>query len=328
MNLAGIDGCRLGWICIFEELPTRHLASKIFPTVDDLAKHIAQLDVVAIDVPIGLTDSGPRGCDAAARKMLGPKRASSVFPAPIRAALGAATYDDACTRSFDAQGKKLSKQAWAIYPKIRELDTLLRVQPELCGKVYEVHPEVSFCAWNAMEPIVEPKKSREGAAIRRQLIARHFGEAAFDTIRTRYKRKDVADDDIMDAVAALWTAERIASATHDSLPNQETKDSLGLPMRMIDETRLNDFMHRFYGYGSWDAPLWFVGMEEGGGNTLEELELRLKAWDGSDDLADLKDFHAHLGGTNWFSSRPKIQSTWGNSFASHSRTRGGLPTEN
>jgi hypothetical protein len=80
---------------------------------------------------------------------------------------------------------------------------------------------------------------------------------------------------------------------------------------MIDETRLNDFMQRFYGYGSWDAPLWFVGMEEGGGSTLEEIECRLDAWDGSDDLADLKDFHAHLGGTNWFSSRPKIQSTWG-----------------
>jgi hypothetical protein len=46
---------------------------------------------------------------------------------------------------------------------------------------------------------------------------------------------------------------------------------------MIDTGRLNDFMHRFYGYGSWDAPLWFVGMEEGGGSTIDEIELRLKS---------------------------------------------------
>src|SRR5438132_8300619 len=98
-NIAGINGCRGGWFCIFEELPSRRLASKIFPTIEDLANHAEQLDVVAIDVPIGLTDSGPRACDVGARKLLGGKRASSVFPAPVRAALAATSYADACARS-------------------------------------------------------------------------------------------------------------------------------------------------------------------------------------------------------------------------------------
>jgi hypothetical protein len=70
-------------------------------------------------------------------------------------------------------------------------------------------------------------------------------------------------------------------------------------------------MARFYGYGCWDAPLWFVGMEEGGGESLDEIGRRLDAWDGSDDLADLREFHMLTGEDRWFRERPRIQSSWG-----------------
>lgn len=232
-NLVGINGCKLGWFCIFEELPSRHLASKTFETIDDLAKHIATLDVIAIDVPIGLTDAGPRRCDQEARKLLGPKRGSSVFPAPIRAAIDAPTYEEACARSFAAQNKKLPKQSWGIYPKIRQLDALLRAHPELKSRIFEVDPGVSFRAWNDLEPIVEPKKTRAGADIRMALVAKHFGNEAFATIRVRYQRKDVADDDIFDAFAALWTAERIQNGTALVIPENPPTDAEGLPMRMV-----------------------------------------------------------------------------------------------
>lgn len=233
-TIAGIDGCKRGWVCIFEELPSRSLGSKIFETIDDLVKHAASIEVIAIDVPIGLTDRGPRACDVAARKLLGGARASSVFPAPIRPALDATSYEDACTRSFNAQGKKLSKQGWAIYPKIRELDELMRTRPDLCERIFEVHPEVSFCAWNQMEPIVEPKKSARGGEKRVSLIAAHFEPTAFETIRARYKKRDVANDDIYDAFAALWTAERIHSRSAGVLPDDSPpRDSAELPMRMV-----------------------------------------------------------------------------------------------
>ena len=80
---------------------------------------------------------------------------------------------------------------------------------------------------------------------------------------------------------------------------------------MIDVARLDDFMSRFCGYGTWTAPAWFVGMEEGGGQALDEIERRLAAWDGSDELADLHEYQAGIGGLRWFSDRPKIRSTWG-----------------
>src|SRR5690606_31915637 len=116
--------------------------------------------VLAIDIPIGLTDDGPRPPDVAARALLGP-RASSVFPAPVRATLNANSYEDACDLSFAARGKRLSKQSFAILPKIREVDELLRTRSatEFPVPVHEVHPEVSFCYLNDGRPMVHPKRT-------------------------------------------------------------------------------------------------------------------------------------------------------------------------
>lgn len=231
-TIIGADGCHAGWICIFEELPSRRLGSKVFSTIADLFAAAPQLDVLAVDIPIGLTDAGPRDCDLAARRLLAPLRASSVFPAPIRPALHAPTYLDACDRSLQAQGKRVSKQAWAIYPKIRQLDDLLRADAPVRDRVYEVHPEVSFAAWSGA-PMSAAKKDAAGFAARQQLVRRHFGAGAYDAVRQRYSRGDVANDDILDAFAALWTAERILAGVAQSLPASPPLDAAGLPMRIV-----------------------------------------------------------------------------------------------
>jgi hypothetical protein len=78
---------------------------------------------------------------------------------------------------------------------------------------------------------------------------------------------------------------------------------------VLDTKRLKAFMHRFYGYGSWSAPLWFVGMEEGGGNSLQEVERRLTAWSGG-DLEDLREFHRRTGFIRHHEGQVALQSTW------------------
>ena len=231
-TIIGADGCRSGWICIFQELPSRRLGSKVFPTIRELFAAAPRLDVLAVDIPIGMTEAGPRDCDLAARRLLAPLRTSSVFPAPIRPALQAATYLDACDRSLVAQGKRLSKQAWAIYPKIREVDDLLRADAAIRDRVYEVHPEVSFAAWSGA-PMAARKKDAAGFAARHDLVREHFGPHAYDSVRQRYPRRDVANDDILDAFAALWTAERILSGVAQSLPASPPLDAAGLPMRIV-----------------------------------------------------------------------------------------------
>jgi predicted RNase H-like nuclease len=90
-ELMGIDGCRGGWLVAASDTA---LSALRFSVVEDLEPLIAGAErsgaLMAIDMPIGLADGGPRTCDLEARRMLGRPRGSSVFPAPCRAAPAAA----------------------------------------------------------------------------------------------------------------------------------------------------------------------------------------------------------------------------------------------
>jgi len=72
------------------------------------------------------------------------------------------------------------------------------------------------------------------------------------------------------------------------------------------------FIERFFGYGTWSAPVWFIGMEEGGGASLAEVETRIGTWQarGANELEDLAEFHRAIGVTRHFGERPALQSTW------------------
>ena len=39
----------------------------------------------------------------------------------------------------------------------------------------------------------------------------------------------------------------------------------------FDDQVLDEFAHQFYGYGNYDGRYWFIGMEEGGGNSFAEV---------------------------------------------------------
>ena len=94
-----------------------------------LASLLAPSAIVCIDMPIGLSENGVRACDQAARRQLGP-RASSVFPAPPRLALEEAAYADINSESKRRFGRGVSKQAFYLLPKIRELESILS-RPEV-----------------------------------------------------------------------------------------------------------------------------------------------------------------------------------------------------
>jgi len=76
------------------------------------------------------------------------------------------------------------------------------------------------------------KKKSEGKAQRRRLIDAYFGNEIFQSIRSGNCKKDVADDDINDALAALWTAERILEGKAQRIPEMPPNDSCGLRMEM------------------------------------------------------------------------------------------------
>ncbi len=81
---------------------------------------------------------------------------------------------------------------------------------------------------------------------------------------------------------------------------------------MIDSEVLHAFMREFAGYGNPAAPVWFVGMEEGSGQGLEELRRRLQAWSdrGRLPLEDLPAYHHAIGLPRHFISPWPLQRTW------------------
>jgi hypothetical protein len=82
---------------------------------------------------------------------------------------------------------------------------------------------------------------------------------------------------------------------------------------MINPQVLIDYMSDFVGFGDRSAPVWFIGLEQGGGESLAELQRRLAAWhdSGAGSFADLRDYCERFGERRWHGASPRIQPTLG-----------------
>jgi predicted RNase H-like nuclease len=229
--LAGIDGCKAGWLCVIRDTTTGRIQVHLLPHIRELLALKPGPNIIAIDIPIGLPDSGPRNCDREARQRLGTPRGSSVFSAPIRPMLRATSYEQACRIGERVDGRKISRQTWNILPKIREVDEFLRGNSDRRFRIHEVHPELCFWYWNGNCAMQFGKKSKEGRAEREVLVRDHYGDA--DILAPRSLPRGFANDDLLDSFAALGTAERIAAGTAIRLPNDPIIDSVGLMMEIV-----------------------------------------------------------------------------------------------
>jgi len=85
---------------------------------------------------------------------------------------------------------------------------------------------------------------------------------------------------------------------------------------MPESDALTNFTHTFFGYGNLHAPVWFIGMEEGGGKSREEIEARLRSWNaaGRPHVVDIVQFGKEAGlegHLQWFDDeKPPLQTTW------------------
>lgn len=65
----------------------------------------------------------------------------------------------------------------------------------------------------------------------------------------------------------------------------------------------------WFGYGRWDAPYWFLGMEPGGTDDHASFEAWLHL--GGKDLIDCREHHFKSNFNKWhFGERPPTQGTW------------------
>ena len=222
MIVAGADGCRTGWVVCRRKTD----GTLDIRVVKVLADACEGLSVLAVDMPIGLTDSPRpgRACEGEARKLL-PGKTSSVFPTPCRPALECTTYARANATSKKL-GAGLTQQTFHLFPKLREIDALLRTQRKLKRIIYEAHPELAFARMNGGAPVLSKKRRPDGYAERRKLLAKH----GFTTKVERLP--GAARDDILDAIAVCRTATLIAAGTATRLGPMSIRDRHGLPMNI------------------------------------------------------------------------------------------------
>jgi len=205
--LAGVDGCRDGWVAAFMAPADGVVRVRAVPRFADVVAAPEAPATIAVDIPIGLPERvghGGRAAENAVRPLLG-MRQSSVFSVPSRAALAAADYRAACRAALATSDppRQVSKQLFMLAPKIREVDDCLRADACWAGRVFEAHPELAFWRLNGGAALDEPKKVRGGCyepglALRRRLLIEEGLPAA---VVNGAAPKGAGLDDLLDALA-------------------------------------------------------------------------------------------------------------------------------
>jgi predicted RNase H-like nuclease len=192
-DIFGIDGCKFGWV-VAEERVKGDLSIRLIKDLNDLESISSQKSIAGIDIPLAIHEKGFRMADAEARTLL-KSRSSTIFSAPALETLHSDNYTAACEINESVCGKKISKQSWFLFSKIKEARKI-------------------FCKPN------KKIKLYEGFKVRYKLVKKLFPKFDFEKIRASFKRCDVADDDILDAIAVLWSTQKIIANIASYVPKK------------------------------------------------------------------------------------------------------------
>lgn len=179
--------------------------------IADLVAAAGRVDVVGIDIPIGLAVRGRRRADELVRGLLG-VRWQSLFMTPVRAALLMPGPVEANNRNRELTGHGVSRQAFALAGRILEVDQWL---PGSGIRVVEVHPELCFTTMAGAPPAAS-KKTWAGMQRRRALLSEQ-GVVVPDELGRPGEL--AGTDDVLDAAAVAWTARRVAAGIARSYPD-------------------------------------------------------------------------------------------------------------
>ena len=242
--LAGVDGCRAGWIAAFARPQSGEVRLRVVPRFAEVTAAAPEAPaIIAVDIPIGLPEQAGRGgrtADNVARSLLGARR-SSVFSVPSRRAVFAevgpfdgqqsryAAHQRACAvaRKTSVPPRSITIFAFGIFSKIREVDAVLQSDRARDGQVRETHPELAFWRLNGGCPLASAKKTKVGLALRRRLLI----EAGLAPAMVNgAPPKGAGPDDLLDALVCSAIAARIHHGLARPFPDSPERDACGLPM--------------------------------------------------------------------------------------------------
>lgn len=160
-------------------------------------------------------------------------RGNSVFYTPTRKGVEAQNIKEA-KQAQEALDFSVQNQAWAIVPRIQEIDEFLEMFDGELGNtdIRETHPEICFWALNDGNPMMHEKKTQEGIEERLSVLSEHLMDARSlyeDAVET-FMEPEWAPvigkggrDDILDAMVATLTA-RECGANPPRLPKESNPE--------------------------------------------------------------------------------------------------------
>jgi threonine dehydratase len=238
--IAGVDGCPAGWIVARRSLDgAREIDVKVVPRFDAVLDPVDPPSFVAVEIglPARIGAEG-RGPERLVRAHLGARR-SSVFAIPSRAAVEAGDYASSCAiaATTSEPPRRVSKQAFMLFGRMREIDVLLRataphIEPPWRERVFEAHPELAFWRLNRERALLHPKKvkgrpHRHGLRERRQILeAAGLPKWVLESLPPRGAGKD----DLLDALALMLVAQRILDGNARPFPDPPGRDDFDLPI--------------------------------------------------------------------------------------------------
>jgi predicted RNase H-like nuclease len=206
-EVVGVDGYKDGWVTV-ALTDGRFASAGTFATFEEVLMAYHDAQVIAVDMPIGLPMAAERRrADLEAKAFVGAQYRSVFTICPL-VVFDTPTYQAALARCKELTGRGLSAQTYALARKILELN---RSADE---RVWEVHPEVSFCALGG-RPLEPSKRTYNGLMARRRMLR----SAEIHLPADLGPAGRAPADDVLDAAVVAWTARRIADGTAKSLPD-------------------------------------------------------------------------------------------------------------
>ena len=190
MIIAGIDGCKAGWIMVKHNQDEYSFG--IYPSIKKLFSENYDLQRVLIDIPVGLASSKTeRSVEHDLRKEL-KYRHSTVFNPPCREALYEQDHISARDKNLQIEGRSLTIQSLAIKDKIRETDEFLRNSSGF--EIIESHPELCFKYLNNGQVVLSKKSTEKGLKERLSILKNYFKDVGqlYEQVINNTLRKSAA----------------------------------------------------------------------------------------------------------------------------------------
>ena len=228
--LGGVVPCPGGWLI----LPARLAAVTVIVeepmvvrTLVEVLEYKPKFEAAAIFAPVGFEDepSGPyRPCDLEARDMIGWPRLAAVKPIPSRAALRAATREEARALEPWLTNDDFRRMRW-----IREAEQ--EFQPFHQRNWFAAHPDLSFYVLNGDRPVTSSPYQQDGVYERMNLIRSKL--PGVELAVAAPPPPGAAQIHLLQAAGLLWTARRAAGRAVNRLPMDPNWDNSGLRMELV-----------------------------------------------------------------------------------------------